>query len=52
MKKIIQIYLNIINEDLKRSYYKNSFIDFSYLTENNHFLKRADDKLRNPYTED
>lgn len=52
MKKIIQTYANIIQEDLSRTYYKNTFIDFSYLTENNHFLKRVKDKSRNIYGED
>ena len=52
MKKIIETYLNIINEDLERSYYKNSFIDFSYLTEKDHFLKRSKNKSRNEYTDD
>lgn len=52
MKKIIQAYENIIQEDLSRTYYKNTFIDFSYLTENNHFLKRVKDKSRNIYSEE
>lgn len=53
MKKFIETYLNnIINEDLERFYYKNAFIDFSYLTENDHFLKRSKDKSRNNYTDD
>ena len=52
MKKITQTYLKIINEDLTRLYYKNSFIDFSFLTEDDHFLKRVNDRSRNPYSED
>lgn len=52
MKEFIKTYLTIINEDLERSYYKNSFIDFSYLTEKDHFLKRSKDKTRNEYTDD
>ena len=52
MKEFIKTYLNIINEDLERLFYKNSFIDFSYLTEKDHFLKRSKDKSRNEYTDD
>lgn len=52
MKNFINSYLKIINEDLSRTYYKNVFIDFSYLTEKDHFNIRSNDKKRNEYTND
>ena len=51
MKNFIDNYLKIINEDLTRTYYKNAFIDFSYLTELEHFNKRASNKIRNNYSD-
>lgn len=52
MKNFIDTYLKIINEDISSMYYKNAFIDFSYLTEVNHFNKRASNKNRNVYSDD
>jgi len=52
MKNFINNYLKIINEDLTRTYYKNAFIDFSYLTELDHFNKRASNKVRNNYSDE
>ena len=52
MNKFINTYLKIIYEDISPIYYKNTFIDFSYLTQVNHFNKRIADKNRNIYTDD
>ena len=52
MNKFNKIYFKIINEELTRTYYKNAFIDFSYLTQVNHFNKRIANKNRNIYTDD
>lgn len=52
MNKFNKIYFKIINEELTRTYYKNAFIDFSYLTQVNHFNKRIANKNRNMYTDD
>lgn len=52
MKNLIKNYLKIINEDLNRTYYKNAFIDFSYLTEKDHFNIRSNDKNRNTYSDE
>lgn len=52
MKNLIDNYLKIINEDLTRTYYKDAFIDFSYLTELEHFNKRASNKVRNNYSDE
>ena len=51
MKCLMQNYLNLIFEDIQPMYYKNSYIDFSYLTEMNHFSKRAANKKRNIYSD-
>lgn len=52
MKNFVDNYLKIINEDLTRTYYKDAFIDFSYLTELEHFNKRASNKVRNNYSDE
>lgn len=52
MKNFKDAYLKIINEDLERTYYKNTFIDFSYLTEKDHFIFRSKNKSRNTYSDE